>query len=203
MLTIIPGTQAIGIAMFKIGIKGAVSGYIIGGVIGGLAALATGECVADGIARGAINGAMNGFIAGAIMGAGKAIAVKKAVKAANAAKAKSFTSMTDDGLTGRVANAIEGTYKGSVKGIDRVIKVGGKRITDIDIEMKRIVIQVKGGKNLRGLEEQLNLSAKYTGKYAIAYAPKATPAMINHYASVQQMIFTNSNDLIIFLGFFI
>ena len=87
VLWIIPGTQALGAAMLKLGAIMALSGFIVGGIIGGIMSAVRGNDFWDGVQEGAVNGMINGFIAGAVFGA-IGFGVKAAVKAANAAKAK-------------------------------------------------------------------------------------------------------------------
>ncbi len=76
-----------------------------------------------------------------------------------------------DKYVSELANAIEQKYPGRVKVVERIIKgTDGKIITDLDIELDNIVIQVKSG-SAKGLTSQMIRTADATGKTVISYTP--------------------------------
>ncbi len=70
-----------------------------------------------------------------------------------------------------LANMIEQKYPGRVQGVEKIITGNnGKIITDLDIELDSVVIQVKSG-SAKGLTSQMIRTAEATGKKVISYTP--------------------------------
>jgi hypothetical protein len=70
VLSLITGTQGLGIGMLVAGTKAAISGAIVGGVIGGLSAVVTGNDSLQGLSSGAVDGLLSGFVLGSVLYAG-------------------------------------------------------------------------------------------------------------------------------------
>jgi hypothetical protein len=70
VLSLIPGTQGLGIGLLVAGSKAAISGAIVGGVIGGLSSVVTGNDSLQGLSSGAIDGLLSGFVLGSVLYAG-------------------------------------------------------------------------------------------------------------------------------------
>ena len=68
VLTLIPGTQCIGINMLQMGVKFAITGMIFGGVVSGIKAAIQGENIWKAVHEGMVNGFLDGYILGSIMG---------------------------------------------------------------------------------------------------------------------------------------
>ena len=77
----------------------------------------------------------------------------------------------NDKYVPELANAIEARFPGQIKAVERVIfDANGNRITDLDIELEKIIIQVKSG-SAKGLTRQMINTANATGKTVISYTP--------------------------------
>lgn len=100
-----------------------------------------------------------------------------------------------------LANAIEQKFPGKVKSVERLLYgEDGKLITDLDIELDNIVIQVKSG-TAKKLTKQMINTANATGKTVISYTPD-----INQSAIVLRGVrengfktFTNMEELLEYL----
>ena len=104
-----------------------------------------------------------------------------------------------DPLVGDVANAIDDAMPGKVTDVNKIIKdTSGQIITDLDIELDNIVIQVKSGGG-KGLTTQLKNTASATGKETIGYVPDAKPSIIKGAETNGFKVFTNLEDLINYL----
>ena len=109
-----------------------------------------------------------------------------------------FTSK--DPLVGDVATQIEQSLPGRVTSVNKVVyRPDGSILTDLDIELDNIVIQVKtgGGKKLT---KQLVNSANSTGKIAIGYVPDIKPSVLKEATNNGFKVFTNMDDLIEFIS---
>lgn len=109
-----------------------------------------------------------------------------------------FTS--DDPLVGDVATQIEQHLPGRITSVNRVVnRPDGSILTDLDIELDNIVIQVKtgGGKKLT---KQLINSVNSTGKIAIGYVPDIKPSVLKEATNNGFQVFTNIDDLIEFIS---
>ncbi len=120
------------------------------------------------------------------------------VQIENGRGTKVFTSK--DPLVGDVATQIEQSLPGRVKSVNKVVyRSDGSILTDLDIELDSIVIQVKAGGG-KGLTKQLINSANSTGKTAIAYAPDVKPSVLKEATNSGFKVFTNIEDLIEFIS---
>ena len=70
-----------------------------------------------------------------------------------------------------LANAIEQKFPGRIQAVEKLVYgKDGALITDLDIELENIVIQVKSG-SAKGLTSQMIRTAEATGKIVISYTP--------------------------------
>ena len=70
-----------------------------------------------------------------------------------------------------LANAIESKYPGRVVAVEKIIKdADGRTLTDFDIELDTIIIQVKSG-SAKGLTSQMIRTAEISGKTVISFTP--------------------------------
>ena len=84
-------------------------------------------------------------------------------------------------------------------GVNRnIYRSDGSILTDLDIELDTIVIQVKSGGG-KGLTTQLINSADGTGKIAVGYAPNIKPSVFKEATNSGFNVFTNMDDLIEFI----
>lgn len=135
--------------------------------------------------------------AGVIYGISKGISALK-LKSSDAPKPRVFESK--DPLVGELATKIDQEFPGSVTGVNTpVYRPDGTPLTDLDIELKDVVIQVKSGGG-NGLLKQLINSAEATKKIAIAYAPKIKPSVLNNVTNSGFQVFTNIEALLEFIG---
>ena len=118
---------------------------------------------------------------GVFIGASRAgrTVVKGASKAAPTAggvtpKKRIFTS--PDKYVAETANAIEARFPGRVIDVNKdVYRPNGTKLTDFDIELDNIVIQVKSGTG-EGLTRQMVMSSTGTEKIVIGYTPNLNPS---------------------------
>ena len=111
--------------------------------------------------------------------------------------ARVFTS--SDPLVGDLANSIEKGFPGRVCGVNRVIKdLNGRIITDLDIELNNIIIQVKSGGG-KGLSTQLQNTANATSKIVVGYGPSIKPSVIKGAQANGFSVFANVDDLFNFI----
>lgn len=99
------------------------------------------------------------------------------------------------------ANAIESEFPGRVVGVDKkVYRPNGSTLTDYDIELDTIVIQVKSGSG-KGLTAQMARTKTGTNKIIIGYAPDLNPssALVKGAKEAGFQVFTNWDDLLEFL----
>ena len=109
-----------------------------------------------------------------------------------------FTSR--DPLVGYVAMQIEHSLPGRVISVNKVVyRPDGSILTDLDIELDNIVIQVKTGGG-KGVTKQLINSANSTGKTAIGYVPDVKPSVLKEATNNGFDVFTNMDDLIEFIS---
>ena len=109
-----------------------------------------------------------------------------------------FTSK--DPLVGDVATQIEQRLPGRVTSVNKVVyRPDGSILTDLDIELDNIVIQVKAGGG-KGLTKQLVNSANNTGKIAIGYVPDIKPSVLKEANKKGFQVFKNTEDLIEFIS---
>ena len=106
-----------------------------------------------------------------------------------------FTS--SDPLVGDLATQIDALAPGRVAGVNRVVRdpMTGARLTDLDIELTDVVIQVKSGKKLAGAVEQVSVSAAETGKRAVLYAPNLKPGAVKQAQREGVEVFTSFDVL--------
>ena len=105
-----------------------------------------------------------------------------------------------DPLVGEVATRIEQEFPNSVKGVNRIIRrPDGSPITDLDIELENIVIQVKSG-GAKGFTGQLINTANSINKNVIGYAPDIKPSVLKDTQRHGFDVFTNISDLLEFIS---
>lgn len=109
-----------------------------------------------------------------------------------------FTSK--DPLVGELATQIEKEVPGKVIAVNKkVYRNDGSVLTDLDIELDNIVIQVKSGGGKK-LTQQLIASEESTGKTAIGYVPKVKPSVLKEANEKGFKVFTNIEDLIEYIN---
>lgn len=110
------------------------------------------------------------------------------------ATSRIFTS--SDPLVGDLATAIDKAIPGKVVDVNRIIKdPSGRILTDLDIELDNIIIQVKSGGG-KGLTTQLENTAKATGKTVIGYGPDIKSSVLKGAQQKGYEVFTNLDDLL-------
>ena len=100
-----------------------------------------------------------------------------------------------------MANAIEERFPGKVKAVERLLYgEDGNLITDLDIEMDDIIIQVKSG-SAKKLTKQMINTANATGKTVISYTPdiNQTAAVLKGVRANGFNTFTTMDELLGFL----
>lgn len=100
-----------------------------------------------------------------------------------------------------LANAIEEKFPGKVKAVEKLFyDNNGKLVTDLDIELDDIVIQVKSG-SAKGLTNQMETTAEATGKKVISYTPdiKKSAAVLKGVRAKGFDTFTSMEELLDFL----
>ena len=100
-----------------------------------------------------------------------------------------------------LANIIEEKFPGKVKAVERVIyDSDGKIITDLDIELDNIVIQVKSG-SARKLTRQMIVTANATGKTVVSYTPdiNQSAAVLRDIREKGYKTFTTTEELLAYL----
>ena len=101
-----------------------------------------------------------------------------------------------------LANAIEKKYPGRVRAVEKIIKGSdGKIITDLDIDLDDIVIQVKSG-SAKGLTAQMLRTAKATGRTVISYTPDIaqSAAVLRNVRQNGFQTFTDMEELLKYLA---
>jgi len=114
--------------------------------------------------------------------------------------AGAFTS--PDKYVAETANLIESLFPGRVVGINRVVyRADGNPLTDFDIELDTMVIQVKSG-GASGLLDQLNRTTQGTHKKAIGYTPdrNTSSAVVSGARAHGYEVFTDLKDLLNFIA---
>jgi RHS repeat-associated protein len=109
---------------------------------------------------------------------------------------RTFTS--PDKYVGETANAIEAKYPGKVVGVNKVVKdSSGRILTDYDIELDNVIIQVKSG-TAKGLTTQLGNTANTTDKTVIGYTPDLKPSssVVKGGQKAGFDVYTNLDDLL-------
>ncbi len=110
-----------------------------------------------------------------------------------------FKWKSKDPLVGDVANAIDDAIPGKVSDVNKVIRdPSGRTITDLDIELDDVVIQVKSGGG-KGLTTQLETTAKAIGKEVIGYVPNVKPSILKGASAKGFKVFTKLDDMINYL----
>ncbi|MDR2940652.1 MAG: hypothetical protein LBV08_10095 [Clostridiales bacterium] len=113
---------------------------------------------------------------------------------------RTFTS--SDKYVGETANAIESKFPGRVVGVNQItLRQNGSILTDFDIELDSIVIQVKSGTG-KGLTSQMQRTATGTTKTVIGYTPDLTPssALVKGAKNAGFDVFTTLKDLLNFIA---
>jgi RHS repeat-associated protein len=113
---------------------------------------------------------------------------------------RTFTS--PDKYVGETANAIEAKYPGKVVDVNKIThRSDGTILTDFDIELNNIVIQVKAG-TAKGLTSQITKTTTGTAKEVIGYAPDLSPssALVKNANKQGIKVFTSLDDLLNYLN---
>ena len=100
------------------------------------------------------------------------------------------------------ANAIESIFPGRVTAINKIVKdANNKIITDYDIELDTVIIQVKSG-SAKGLTTQIKNTAQSTGKTVIGYVPNlnSSSAVVKGVKREGYECFTSLEDLLNYLS---
>lgn len=106
---------------------------------------------------------------------------------------------SSDPLVGDVATAIDDAIPGMVQDVNKIIRdSSGRIVTDLDIELNDVVIQVKSGGG-KGLTTQLENTASATGKITVGYVPDAKPSIIKGAEAKGFQVFTDLDELINYL----
>ena len=111
-----------------------------------------------------------------------------------------FTST--DPYVADTANAIEAKMPGQVVGVNKIMyKPDGTLLTDADIELKDVIIQVKSGTG-KTLTSQMIKTATGTSKTVIGYTPDLNPssALVKGAKTAGFDVFTNMGDLLNYLA---
>jgi hypothetical protein len=121
--------------------------------------------------------------------------------AADTARPENFSTIKEP-LTGTLAQAIHDQSPGDVVAVGRRIIdpsfPGIKELTDLDIETRRAVIQVKSGAPA-GLSRQLAASRTVTSKPSIGFAPEMTDGQLARYVTRGDIVFRDMPSLLAFL----
>jgi hypothetical protein len=107
-----------------------------------------------------------------------------------------------DPYVGTTANAIELLFPERVVDVNRLLfRPDGSTLTDCDIELTDIVIQVKSGSG-KGLTSQITDTMTGTDKIVIGYDPDLNPssALVKDAKKLGYEIFTDLNDLLQFVA---
>jgi hypothetical protein len=116
------------------------------------------------------------------------------------AETKTFTS--SDKYVGETANAIEAKYPNRVVDVNKdVFRPNGTKLTDFDIELDTVVIQVKSGSG-KGLTAQMAESTTGTTKTVIGYCPdlNTSSALVRGAKAAGFDVFTTLEDLLNYLA---
>ena len=112
---------------------------------------------------------------------------------------KTWTS--PDKYVGETANAIEARCPGKVVDVNKIVyRPDGTILTDFDIELDNIIIQVKAG-TAKGLTSQITKTAAGTTKEVIGFAPELNPssALVKNASKQGIKVFTSLEDLLEYL----
>ena len=106
------------------------------------------------------------------------------------------------GFTKMDANEIERNFPGRVQAVEKLVRNSeGLPVTDFDIEMDTVVIQVKSG-TATGLTRQMVNTSTVTDKIVISYTPDISPtaAVLKSVQEKGFYTFTNVEELLEFLS---
>lgn len=107
---------------------------------------------------------------------------------------RTFTSK--DPLVGETATEIDKAIPGKVVEVNKIVyRTDGTILTDYDIVLNDMIIQVKSGGG-KGLTKQLIASTESSGKIAIGYVPDIKPSVYKEATRNGYKVFTNLDDLI-------
>ena len=116
-------------------------------------------------------------------------------------KGTSKTWTSPDKYVGETANAIEARCPGKVVDVNKIVySPDGTILTDFDIELDNIIIQVKAG-TAKGLTSQITKTAAGTTKEVIGFAPELNPssALVKNASKQGIKVFTSLEDLLEYL----
>lgn len=106
---------------------------------------------------------------------------------------------SDDPLVGELATEIDSRMPGRVVDVNvKAYRDDGTTLTDFDIELTDIVIQVKSGGG-KGLVDQLLRTSTGTDKTVIAYGPNIKGTIYKNAVSNGYMVFRNEEELFDYL----
>jgi RHS repeat-associated protein len=109
--------------------------------------------------------------------------------------------ISSDKYVGQTANAIDAKYPGKVVDVNKIrYRPDGTRLTDFDIELDNVVIQVKSG-SAKGLTRQIKMTVTGTSKEVIGYAPDLNPssALVKDCKKQGIKVFTSLDNLLNYL----
>jgi hypothetical protein len=112
------------------------------------------------------------------------------------------TWTSKDPRVGETATAIEAKFPGRVKDLNvDVFRPDGSKLTDFDIELDTIVIQMKAGTGKR-LTEQMTRTATGTEKTVTGYTPDLNPtsALVKGAQAKGLTVLTDLQSLLDFIG---
>lgn len=112
---------------------------------------------------------------------------------------KTWTS--PDKYVGEIANAIEVKYPGKVLDVNKkIFRADGTPLTDYDIELDNVVIQIKSGGG-KGATQQAISTASSTSKEVIIYLPEQNlgAAVVKELQRQGFKVFTSEQDLLNYL----
>ncbi len=101
-----------------------------------------------------------------------------------------------------LANVIEEKFPGKIKAVERLLyDSDGRLVTDLDIELDDIIIQVKSG-SAKGLTTQMLNTFNATGKVVISYTPdiKQSSSVLKGVRAKGFNTFTTMDELLKFLN---
>ena len=119
----------------------------------------------------------------------------------NVKKPGPVTIMSNGRYVGETVIAIEERFPGRVVAVNRdMFKPDGSNLTDADIELDNIIIQVKSGSGKK-LTDQIKRTATGTKKTVIGYVPDLNPssALVKGVKAKGFEIFTKPEELMEYL----
>jgi hypothetical protein len=152
-------------------------------------------------------------VAGAVKAASAIVKVRRAAELARGVAALETEVTATASITARTwsasgkyvaetANAIEASFPGRVQAVEQLVyRLDGSILTDFDIVLDNVVIQVKSGTG-KTLTSQLIESATGTTKTVIGYTPNLNPssALVKGCKAAGFEVFTSLDELLQFIA---